>query len=159
MSAESIYGFEIVLTGACKTVLVAAGLNAVTIADAQAFQKVRPRVEINYKHTGETHPKRIAILTDGSRRTSCFRGELKFFAITDADGPGKIAHALYRAQIRNVLATLEASLNETILAEHRINFVTTGMEEHGVRSADGYEQTSFPFTVDISIQQSAWSGL
>src|SRR5919109_1504965 len=76
MSAETIYNFEVLVPEACKTVLVAAGLTAITLADAQALQKTRPRVEIVYKHLGETTPKRLAILPDGSKRTSCFRGEL-----------------------------------------------------------------------------------
>src|SRR5947207_3167096 len=100
MSAESIYNFEVILPSAIKTVLTGAGLNAVTIADDPVFQKVRPRVEIIYRHLGETNPKRLATLADGSKRTSCFRGELRLHAITDADAPGKVAHSLYRATVR-----------------------------------------------------------
>jgi hypothetical protein len=159
MSAETIYNFEVLVPEACKTVLVAAGLTAITLADAQALQKTRPRVEIVYKHLGETTPKRLAILPDGSKRTSCFRGELKLHAITDADVAGKTAHSAYRAAIRNVLATLEQTLNGTVLTQHKIQFVVSGIEETGVRAADGYEQTTFPFTIDISIQQDAWATL
>ena len=160
MSAESIYNFEIVIPEAVKSVLVVAGLTAVTLADDPVFQRTRPRVEITYRHTGETTPKRIAIMSDGkTRRTSCFRGELKLHAITDADTFGKLQHSIYRATVRNVLATLEQSLNETILTEHAINFVVTGNEVTGVRNADGFEQTTFPFTIDVSVQKDAWDNV
>src|SRR6266496_5740998 len=88
MSAESIYNFEVVIPEAVKTVLTAGGVTAITIQDTSTFQKPRPRVEISYRHMGETVPKREAILPDGSRRTSCFRGELKLHAITSADDAG-----------------------------------------------------------------------
>src|SRR5438094_36735 len=108
MSVESVYDFETVIPDAIKQVLVAAGLTAATLSDPPDFQKVRPRVEIIYRHIGETTPKRPAIMADGkTKRTSCFRGELKLHAITDADAPGKLVHSRYRAQMRNVLATLE----------------------------------------------------
>jgi hypothetical protein len=157
MSAQDIYDFEVIVPVAVQTVLTAAGLTAMTIADTQDFQKTRPRVEVVYKHTGEAQPQRKAMLDDGSKRTSCFRGELKLHAITDADAAGKLAHSEYRAQVRAAVAVLQDQLNGSALANHNIQFITSGNEETGVRSADGYQQTTFSFQVDLSVQQDAWS--
>jgi Ca2+-dependent lipid-binding protein len=149
-----------VIPEAVKTILVAAGLTAITLNDDPEFQKRRPRVEITYRQIGETTPKRVAIMSDGkTKRTSAFRGELKLHAITDADAPGKLKHSTYRAQVRNALATLEQQLNGGILTEHSINFITTGNEQTGVRNQDGFEQTTWPFVLDVSIQKDAWDTL
>jgi hypothetical protein len=160
LSAESIYNFEIVIPEAVKRVLTATGVDAYTLADAPQFQQNRPRVEITYRHISETTPKRVALMADRvTKRTSCFRGELKLHAITEADDVGRFVHSLYRARIRNVLATLEQSLNNGILTEHAINFVVSGNETTGTRTQDGFMQTTFPYTVDISIQKDAWGTL
>jgi len=142
-----------------KTVLVGLDLAAFTIEDDPEFQKVRPRVEIVYKHIGEASPQRLAILPDQTKRVSCFRGELKLHAISDSDAPGKLAHSTYRAMVRNGIAALQESVNGTQLLLHKIQFVVTGNEETGVRTADNFQQTTFPFTIDVSIQQDAWSQL
>ncbi len=156
MAAEDIYNFEVLLPHAVKTVLEGLDLKCYTIEDAIDFQKIRPRVEITYRHMGEASPQRRAKLPDGSLRTSCFRGELKIHAITDADEQGKLAHSKYRATVRNGLAALQEEVNGTQLTLHKIQFIQIGNEETGVRSADGYQQTTFPFTLDVSIQQDAW---
>ena len=93
----------------------------------------------------------------GWQRVSCFRGELKLHAITDADVAGKLAHSTYRAMVRNGIAALKGEINGTQLTLHKVQFVVSGNEETGVRSADGYQQTTFPFTIDVSIQQDAWT--
>ncbi len=159
MSAiTDLYDFETILPNAVKTVLQDQfDLVAFTLADKIDFQKDRPRVEIIYQHQGETNPKRIAMLPDGSKRTSCFRGELKLIAISEAEETGKLAHSQYRAQVRNACSQLEQLVNETQLDKHRINFTVTGHEVTGVRQQDGYQQTTFPFIIDISIQQDAWA--
>jgi hypothetical protein len=159
VSAATIYDFETIIPDAVKSVLQDAGLNAFSLSDEKDFQTTRPRVEVHYRQIGETNPKRLATLPDGSQRTSCFRGELKLFAITDVDPAGKQLHSNYRAQVRAVIGGLQNALNGTALTNHRINFTVSGNEETGVRSADGYQQTTFPFVVDISIQQDAWSQL
>ena len=162
MSAiTELFDFETVVATAVQNVLQDQfGLKAFTIADKIDFQKDRPRVEIVYMHQGETNPKRLSNpLPDGSRRTSCFRGELLLHAISEAEETGKLAHSEYRAQIRNAVSQLAALVNENELTKHRINFVVTGNEKTGVRSGDGYQQTTFPFTVDISIQQDAWASI
>ncbi len=145
MAAEEIYDLEIIVPRAVKIVLSGLTLSCFTIEDAIDFQKVRPRVEIVYLHRGEASPQRLAILPDGSKRTSCFRGELKIHAITDADVAGKLAHSTYRAMVRNGIAALKESVNGTQLTLHKVQFVQSGNEETGVRSADGYQQTTWPF--------------
>ena len=105
---------------------------------------------------GEHSPKRLAILSDGSKRTNCFRGELKLHAITDAEEVGKTAHSQYRAVVRHAIQQLETLLNGQELTLHKVQFVTSGHEVTGIRSQDGYQQTTFPFTVDLSIQKDAW---
>ncbi len=156
---QDIYDFEIVIPRAVKAVLEDQDLRTFTIEDAIEFQKVRPRVEVVYRHMGEASPKRLAILPDGSKRTSCFRGELRIHAITDADEAGKLEHSRYRAFVRAAIAGLQDAVNGDELELHKIQFVTTGNEETGIRSADGYAQTSFPFLLDISIQADAWGSL
>ena len=157
MSAIELYDLESIIPRAAKTILEGLNLKCYTIEDAIDFQKIRPRVEITYRQMGETSPQRIAILPDGTQRTSCFRGELKIHAITDADVNGKLAHSTYRAMVRNGIAALRESINGTALTLHKVQFVQIGNEETGVRSADGYQQTTFPFHIDVSIQQDAWS--
>ncbi len=156
MAATDIYDFESLIPRAVKTVLEGLDLKCYTIEDAIDFQKIRPRVEIIYRHMGEATPKRLAILPDQTRRTSCFRGELKIHAITDADTAGKLAHSTYRAMVRNGLAALEGEINGTALTLHKVQFIQIGNEETGIRSADGFQQTTFPFHLDVSIQQDAW---
>ncbi len=157
MAAQDLYDFELVIPRAVRTVLEGLDLKCYTLEDAIDFQRIRPRVEIVYRHMGEASPQRLAILPDGSKRTSCFRGELKIHAITDADEQGKLAHSTYRATVRNGLAALREQVNGTQLTLHKIQFIQIGNEETGVRSADGYQQTTWPFQLDISIQQDAWA--
>jgi hypothetical protein len=159
MAAQDIYDFEVVIPRAVKIVLEGLDLKCYTIEDVIDFQKIRPRVEIFYRHMGETSPQRIAILPDQSKRTSCFRGELKIHAITDADANGKLAHSTYRAMVRNGIAALRESINGVHLLLHKIQFVQIGNEETGIRSADNLQQTTFPFHLDVSIQQYAWNHL
>ena len=159
MAAQDLYDFESIVPRAVKTVLSGLDLMCFTIEDAIDFQKIRPRVEIVYRHMGETSPQRLAILPDQTQRVSCFRGELKLHAITDADAAGKLAHSTYRAMVRNGIAALKNKINGTQLTLHKIQFVQSGNEETGVRSADGFQQTTFPFTLDVSIQQDAWTRL
>lgn len=159
MSAIDIYDFESVIPRAAKVVLEGLNLKAYTIEDDPVFQKIRPRVEIIYRHIGERSPQILAILPDQSRRVSCFRGELKLHAITDADSAGKIVHSTYRAMVRNGIYALKDSINGTHLTMHKVQFVQTGNEETGVRTADGLQQTTWPFTLDVSIQQDAWANL
>lgn len=159
MPAEDVYDFEVVIPRAVKIVLSGLDLTAFTIEDDPAFQKIRPRVEVIYRHIGEATPQRLAILPDQTQRTSCFRGELKLHAITDADAPGKLAHSNYRAMVRHGIAALKGSINGTHLTLHKVQFVVSGNEETGVRTADGFQQTTFPFTLDVSIQQDAWATL
>src|SRR5690349_16983092 len=97
MSLEALYDFESILPTAVKPILKAEGLNVWIISDPAELQKLRPRVEIVYKHLGEEKPRRWAILPDKTRRGCAFIGELKLHAITDADPPGKLYHAAYRA--------------------------------------------------------------
>ncbi len=157
MPAEDIYNFEHIVPTAVKTVLEALDLRAVILTDSPVFQKQRPRVEVVYKHIGEHSPKRLAKLPDGTFRTSCFRGELKIVAITDADETGKATHSRYRSMVRHATAALESSINELHLPYHKIQFTVTGNEETGIREADGFQQTTFPYVIDISMQQDAWS--
>lgn len=159
MAAEDIYDFEVVIPRAVKAVLEGLNLKCYTIEDTIDFQKIRPRVDITYRHVGEASPQRLAILPDGSKRTSCFRGELKVHAITDSDDAGKLAHSTYRAMVRNGLAALKDQINGTALTFHKVQFIQTGNEETGVRSADNLQQTTFPFQIDVSIQQDAWATL
>ena len=156
MAIADVYDFESVITRAVKTVLEGLDLKCYTIEDPIEFAKIRPRVDITFQLHGEASPKRLAKLADGTTRTSCFRGELKMHAITDADEPGKLVHSRYRAFVRAGIAALQDELNGTQLTLHRVQFVVTGNEETGVRSTDGYQQTTFPFILDISIQQNAW---
>lgn len=159
MSAADLYDFESILPLAVQTVLKEAGLNAFTIVDDASFQRARPYVSIVYRHIGEHTPRRIAVLPDGSKRGSAFTGELKIHAITDADAPGKIAHSQYRATVRSVMAGLQDVVNGNSLQFHKIQWLQPGNEETGIRTQDGYQQTTFPFQVVISIQQDAWAQL
>ena len=156
MAIADVYDFELVLPRAVKTVLEGLDLKCYTLEDPIEFTKIRPRVDITFQVHGEASPKRLAILPDGTKRTSCFRGELKLYAITDADEPGKLTHSRYRAFVRHGIAALQDELNGTQLTLHKVQFIVAGNEDTGVRSVDGYQQTTFPFTVDISIQQNAW---
>ncbi len=156
---QDIFDFESVIPRAVKSVLEDADLKVFTIEDAIEFQKIRPRVEVTYRHMGEATPKRLAICPDGSKRTSAFRGELRIHAITDADEAGKLEHSRYRAFVRAAISNLQDRVNGDELTLHKINFVVSGNEETGVRSADGFQQTTFPFTIDIAIQNDAWASL
>ncbi len=157
--ASEIYDFETIIPSAVVEVFTEAGLPGFTILDAQQFQKTRPRCEIVYKHGGESTPKRLKKMDDGSTRVSCFNGELKIHAITDADVAGKASHSTFRAEVRNICASLQARLNSIKLIKHSIAFVVGGTEDHGVRSADGFEQTTFSYNLDISVKPDAWIGI
>lgn len=156
MAAEDLYDFESVIPRAVKEVFTSSGFTALTIEDDPAFQKLRPRVEIVFNVHGEASPKRLAKLPDGTLRTSCFRGELKLMAITDADTAGKVVHSKYRGQVRSVIAGLQDAVNGGSLLNHKLQFIVSGQEQTGIRTQDGYQQTTFPYTVDVSIQQTAW---
>src|SRR6266487_610341 len=152
MSVQSVFDFESVLPAAVRDALQASAqqasleIKAYVISDPAEFQKIRPRVEVVYKHLGEASPKRYFTFGDGSgrKRTCAFRGELRIVAISDVDEPGKLAHSAYRALVRFAISNLEEQLNGEILTEHKIQFVVSGNEETGVRTADGYQQTTFP---------------
>lgn len=159
MSAIDIYDFESIISRAVKTALEEFDLFVLTIESDPEFQKARPRCEVTYRHLGEASPKRLAVLEDGTQRTSCFRGELRIHAITDADVQGKIVHSSYRALVRAAIGGLQDRVNGEILLLHKIQYVVTGNEETGIRTQDGYQQTTFPFTLDISIQKDAWEQL
>jgi hypothetical protein len=158
-TAAAIFDFESLVPRAVASVLTDAGLTVLTIENAVKFQKVRPRVEVIYKHLGEATPKRLTPLPNRSIRTSCFHGELMLHCITDADPIGKMAHSQYRAVVRAVISGLEEAVNGEKLVFHRINFVVTGNEVTGIRPHDGYQETRFPFQIDISIQNDAWATL
>ena len=156
MAAEELYDFEKIVPAAVKAMFNANNLTASTIDDDPELQKARPRVDVVFKVLGEATPKRLAVLDDGSKRTSCFRGELKLHVITGADIAGKSHHSTYRSLVRALVGGLQDSLNGSYLARHKIQFVTSGNEETGIRTQDGFQQTTFPFVVDISIQNDAW---
>jgi hypothetical protein len=162
MAASDIYDFESILPTAIKPILVNAGLSVWIITDNPQYQKARPRVEIVYRHIGEEVPRRwSATLSDGTRRGVAFLGELRLHAITDADAPGKLTHAIYRTQVRSLLAAglIENSVNEVELPFHKIQWIQPGNEDTGIRQQDGYQQTTFPFQVKLSIQANAFSQL
>lgn len=157
MSAPDIFDFETIVPAAVKPVLLDAGLVVWIIGDDPKFQKVRPRVEVVYNNGGETKPRRTVFLPDGTKRGSAFFGELRIHAITDADPPGKSAHAIYRGQVRNLLAGLQDAINGVTLNLHKIQWLEPGKEVTGIRTQDNYQQTTFPFQVMISIQRNAWA--
>lgn len=169
MADIDIFDFETILPAACKQALLDAGdltvlgqslpMNVWIISDPPEFQKLRPRVEIVYRSSGESNPRRIVFLPDGTKRGSAFNGELKIHAITDADVPGKAFHAAYRAAVRERLARLQDSVNGVTLLLHKIQWLEPGNEQTGIRTADGYQQTTFPFQVMLSIQADAWAQL
>ncbi len=160
MAASDIYDLEIIVPTAVKGLLTDAGLNAWTIADTPDFQKIRPRVEVTYQHNGETSPRRVVQLDDGYKRAEAFNGELKLHAITDADPPGKTAHSAYRATIRAFCAVLGDRINDAgTLPYHKIQWCEAGQEQTGVRTQDGYQQTTFNFRVMVSVRRDAWAQL
>jgi hypothetical protein len=159
-AAIALYDFETVLPSAAKAVFAAAGLAAYTLADTPTVQRSRPRVEIIYRHGGNSSPAQIHRMTDGTYRVAAFRGELSIYVITDADATGRSAHSAYRAQVRAVLASLPFVLNAGAnppLPKHAIHFPPVSeSEEHGIRQADGFEQTTFTWNINFSIQANAW---
>lgn len=159
MAVEDLYNFEEIVPKAVKVILEGLDIKCYILSDPIEFQKVRPRVDITFTIHGESTPKRLAKLPDGTFRTSCFRGLLKLHAITDTDEAGKIVHSRYRAFVRHGIAALQAQINGTDLRLHKVQWVQSGNEETGVRSADGYQQTTWPFTLDVSIQQDAWEDI
>jgi hypothetical protein len=160
MAAEDIFDFETIFPNAAKTVLSGDPwqLKAFTLGDDPSFTKNRPRVEIVYRHVGETSPRRT-VVKDGSRRGAAFNGELKFHAITDADPVGKTAHSQYRAKVRAALSSLQTALNGEVLKLHKLQWLEPGNEETGIRPQDNYQQTTFPFRIAFSIQDNAWEQL
>ncbi len=154
-----IYDWERVIAEAAATVFTNAGLQAFTVYSPPEFTKVRPRIEAIFRATGETTPKREAIMPDGTRRAGAFKGELTLHAITDADLPGKNAHGEYRAQVRSICANLGALLNDLALKKHKVQWMVEGATTHGIRTQDGYEQSTISFAVDFSVQQDAWPAL
>ncbi len=98
----------------------------------------------------------MVTLPNGTRRGCAFYGELKCYAITDADSPGKAAHAEYRSVIRERIANLQDDVNGITLLTHKIQWLEPGPETTGVRTEDNYQQTVFPFQVMVSIQHDAW---
>lgn len=160
MSAVAdIYDWERVIAQAAATVFIDAGLQAFTVYSDPAFQKIRPRVEAIFKPTGEVTPKREAIMPDGTRRASAFKGELTLHAITDADAPGKNSHGEYRAQVRSICANLGALINAGALVKHKVQWMIEGATSHGIRTQDGFEQSTISFAVDFSVQGDAWPAL
>jgi hypothetical protein len=157
MAAEDIYDFEVLVPRAIKALFTARGIEAFNIEDETDFQNKRPRVEIKLEMKGEVSPKRYKILSDGSQRASCFRGDLQFWAISDTSTAGRVSHSALRANIRDIAASMQRDLNDgAALPYHHIPLVVAGNEETGIRSTDNYIQTTFPFTLDISIQDDAW---
>jgi hypothetical protein len=159
MSAEAtIYDFERIISTAAAQVFTNAGLDAFTVYSDPKFQKARPRVEVVFRAGGEASPKREAIMIDGSRRASAFKGELSLHAITDPTPTGKNTHGEYRAKVRSIAAVLHWTINETLLANHKVNWMVETTTSHGIRTQDGYEQSTITFAVDFSVQANAWTG-
>ena len=89
-------------------------------------------------------------------RNSAWKGQLIVVAITDADAPGKLVHSVYRAKVRNFCANLGYRVNATALTKHKLQSIVEGGTDRGIRTADGYEQSTFNFNIDFSIQGDAW---
>lgn len=169
MSAvTALYDFENLIPIAVATSLSGTNFGSLTalhpLSDPK-FQQMRPRVEVTYKHGGAVTPLRIAPNTvpDGAPviygRNSAWSGELSIHAITDADPIGKLTHSTYRAEVRSACALLLSNVNGITLTQHCLQSLVETGTTHGIRSNDGYEQTTITFHVDFSVQADAWQTL
>jgi hypothetical protein len=160
---QQVYDFETVIPVAFANALTSQGLVAITPLSDPKFQNLRPRTEVTFKLGGAVTPLRIAPSTvpDGwpilAGRNSAWTGEVTFHAITDAAPPGKLVHSEYRATVRNVLATIFTVVNNgTNLPYHSINSLVESSTTHGVRTNDGFEQSSITYHTDFSLNAAAW---
>jgi hypothetical protein len=155
---QALYDFESIFPTACKQVFVDAGMNALTISDPPELQKVRPRVEITYRHAGNHSGPVLKIIGDGTTRVVAFDGELFIHAISDCDIPGKAVHSQYRALVRNIYAMLPWLMNGGPLALHSMHFPPISeSENHGINSREGFEISTFTMRFTFSMQAQAWA--
>ena len=163
MSVESdLFDFENIIPTAVASVFTDndfTAANALTALSDPEFQKARARVEIIFKVTGEVFPQRYAILTDGTVRNAAWKGLLSIVAITAADKAGKITHGEYRAKVRNFCLNLRDRVNGTALTKHKLQQVLSGPTTVGIRTKDGFEQSTLDFAIEFSIQGDAWAAL
>lgn len=158
--AIGIYDFETVIPDGVAAIFRAAGFTVYTLSSDPEIQKARPRVDIVYRHRGNAPGPRLAKLSDGTQRVSAFIGELFIYAITDCDPPGKRAHSVFRARVRDLLAQLPylLSTEPLPLPYHKIYFPPVSeTEDHGLREKDGFEQTSFSWTFNFCVRETAWA--
>ena len=162
MTVEDIYDFETVLPKALAQSLSSKGLVAKTVADAINFQETRPRCEVKLTVGGAFNPPVIDPTTIpaggpvNAGRNLGWNGSVQIWAITDPDPPGKTAHSVYRAKVRNACATLMNEANGTYLANHKIQRMVETSTQHGIRQQDGYEQSTINFDLAFTIQTGVW---
>lgn len=165
MADVDIYDFENILPKAVASVFSAAGLTVYTAASNPELQKTRPRVEVIFKLGTAFSPPVIdpATVVNGaglnSGRNMGWNGTLNIHAITDADAPGKLVHAQYRAMVRAIAGGLMGQINGNNLPFHKLQNLQEESQTHGIREADGYEQSTITFSAAFTIQFGAWTNL
>lgn len=155
MSASAIYDFEGSIETAAKAAFLAAGVTCYTTQDAPELQRSRPRVEVELV-VGSGQLQRPMIAALGEEREVAWGAQLRVDIITAADIAG---HSQYRAEVRNICATLGDRLNEVSLPSHRIAFVRDSGSTPRIQPEAGYFVTTMLFDLTITVQADAWAQL
>lgn len=159
----AIYGFETVLATAVSEVLTDAQLTCRIVSDNPQFQETRPRVDIAFHSAGNfLQGGRVQYATPNveldptdKARARAFSGTLQIQAITDISSAGKSEHNAYVATVRYYCATLASVINSK-LTNHTVNFVTEGNCTWGFNTDKGYEVSDMSYDVIFGIRPDAW---
>ena len=179
MAISDIYAMEQIVEPALASILgtiTAGGIQAFSSQDPTQFQKIIPRVEIQFNvGAGQnrfvivdpssgaypTDPPAVAALQGNQlmnryRRESAWACSCQFALITAANITD---HNAYRAMVRASLASLNVFVNEA-LPRHELVFTGDGGNTPMQMSEDkAYFKTDFVFNGKISVQADAWTAL
>ena len=129
---------------------------------ADDFQKIRPRLEI--KATIGQHNGHFALCPDGNERhdQSSFTVEAQIVTEPQNDSDSNILHGLYRAKVRDFLATLaQATWADTTnwptlaIAEA----LTENRTDNTPKPQDGLEYSLASFSGVIAVRFEAWAAV
>lgn len=159
-SFDDIYNIEPAIETALKTIIEAEEVSVVRTTDAATdFQKLRPRVELEYIHTDLNQSNSGASTYYRSRLWS---GQLNMLIVTNAkadDDGGMNQHFQIRARMRNVMAKLRKDLISTyptLLPWHTVELVREQGTSPSITPQDGSITSQMTFEFQVNVKPDAW---
>lgn len=167
-----IYDFESAIETALKNALVATGdfgdtdnPSVAIPGDSPAFQKIRPRVELQLEAVTATDHRQLVA---GSYVPDSWTGTVNVFVITNTKsgesddvpvGDGLREHGAFKALVRYNLDKVETVLtaDATLLPYHSVNRLFPSGASPSYKPEDGTIVTQLNYDIHFNVRPTAWT--